>query len=66
MTETDDPKKMLVIGIVLGALIGILGNIWVGALLNYVNQGLSVNLIVFLVGLIAWLFALWRILKVLQ
>ena len=66
MTETDDPKKMLVIGIVLGALIGILGNIWVGALLNYVNQGLSVNLIVFLVGLIAWFFALWRILKVLQ
>lgn len=63
MTETDESRKMLVIGVAFGALIGILGNLWVGALLNFIGKDATINSILFVLGFVAWVWAIIKILK---
>lgn len=63
MIQTDEPRRMLVIGVGLGATIGILGNLWVGALLNIIGKDFAVNISILVIGLIAWVWAFNEIFK---
>jgi len=69
MSESDDAKKYLGIGVSFGAMFGILGNLWVGALLNYIsysnNDPTIAFLLILIIGLIVWLWAVWQISKLL-
>jgi len=65
----DDDKKQgnrLLIGIALGASIGIFGNLWVGALLNLSSKDFTTTIGLFFIGMFAWILAMVKIIKLLD
>ena len=62
----DDSKRELVIGVALGATIGILGNIWVTALFNFLPKDQWTSIGIFFVGIVVWIWAFIQIFKLLE
>ncbi len=65
MSADDESRKMLVFGVAMGAAIGIFGNLWVGALLNFFGNNPTIDFVLFIIGFLPWLWALYQILKIL-